>query len=333
MCTAMTVQAPRKGVCFGRTMDFSYPLAPELYRVPAGYVWDNRSNTHRIKNRYSFLGIGQDLSPILFADGVNEKGFAAAALYFPGYARYDSLDAPDDTRPPVAAIELTGFLLGLCADVGEAASLLRAIRIVGAEDPVTNSVAPLHWIVADQGGRCMTVEKMGDGLHLMDNPIGVLTNSPDFGWQMTNLRNYMEVSPVQCQKTSWGPIELTPFGQGAGTFGLPGDFTPPSRFVRAAFQKSHLDLPKDREGFITACFHLFGSVSIPKGIVMTGRGTADYTQYTAVIDLSAREYFFQTYENSRIACAKLLPGHGLDCRITSLGKLARTPEFDCWNMG
>lgn len=58
MCTALTTQNSAGDVYFGRTMDFSYPLDPEFYIVPKGYQWKNLLNTHRIKNQYSFMGIG-----------------------------------------------------------------------------------------------------------------------------------------------------------------------------------------------------------------------------------------------------------------------------------
>ena len=88
MCTAMVTQTSQGDIYFGRTMDFSYPLEPELYFVPKGYQWNNIMNTHQVRNRYRFMGIGQDISPVVFADGVNEMGFGAAVLYFPGYAQY-----------------------------------------------------------------------------------------------------------------------------------------------------------------------------------------------------------------------------------------------------
>ena len=140
MCTAIAVQTPQREVYFGRTMDFSYPLDPELYFIPKGYEWKNLLNTHKIRNQYSFMGIGQDISRVFFADGVNEMGFAAAVLYFPDYAAYDPIAAPDSKGISVAAIELVGFLLGLCASVDHAASLLRTIRIVGVEDSITHSI-------------------------------------------------------------------------------------------------------------------------------------------------------------------------------------------------
>ncbi|WP_343209374.1 choloylglycine hydrolase family protein [Anaerolentibacter hominis] len=326
MCTAMTMQFSQ-GNYFGRTMDFSYPLDPELFFVPAGYRWNNLLRTHNIQNQYSYMGIGQDISPVIFADGVNEMGFAAAVLYFPGYAQYDPATAPRTSKPPIAALELVNFLLGLCGSVKQAAELLPSIQIVGTEDPITNSTAPLHWILADQSGACLTVEKMADGLHLSDNSIGVLSNSPDFSWHMTNLRNYMNVTPEQKSQASWGMTSLSPFGQGAGTTGLPGDYTPPSRFVRTAYLKSHITPPADKTEAVLSCFHVMENVTIPKGVVVTDRGTSDYTQYTAFVDLSRQEYYYKSYGGTCIRKIAMPERQSDPLAIMSLGKLAGPAVF------
>lgn len=327
MCTAMTAQSPQGTTYFGRTMDFSYPLAPELYTVPRGFQWNNLLHTHRIRSQYSFMGIGQDLSPIILADGVNEKGFAAAVLYFPG-AQYDSISSAGG-KMPIAALELVSFLLATSSCVEQAAAILRTICIVGVQDTITGTIAPLHWMIADATGRCLVIEKTAAGLQLLENPIGVLTNSPDFPWQMTNLRNYTHISPQQTSRQQWGSLQLPPFGQGAGSLGLPGDYTPPSRFVRTAYQKSHIPLPDHQAQAINTCFHIMEAVTITKGAVITERNTADYTQYTAFIDLSAREYFFKTYSHSAIATAKLCPSTG--DQLIFLGKLDDRPiTFERW---
>lgn len=327
MCTAMTMQTIQEEFLFGRTMDFSYPLDPELYISPRGYQWINILKTHQFRNNYSYIGIGQNISPITFADGVNEMGFSAAALYFPGYAQYDSLDSHDTSKISIAATELLSFLLGLCASVDHAASLLNAVRIVGVTDAITQSIAPLHWLIADQSGKCMVIEKTADGLHLLDNPIGVLSNSPGFTWHMTNLRNYLNVTPSQRSEAEWGPVQLTPFGQGAGTAGLPGDYSPPARFVRTAYHKSHAFIPSDTNGAVISCFHMMESVSIPKGSVITNRQTSDYTQYTAFMNLTSKEYYFKTYDNSQITTARLQSASFLGSNITSLGRLNKPVEF------
>lgn len=326
MCTAFTKQAPCGDRFFGRTMDFSYPLDPELYFVPKGHRWHNILHTLNIQTMYRFMGIGQDISPLAFADGVNETGFVAAALYFPGFAQYDSIHTPNSKIPAIAALELVKLLLSQCASVKQACQLLKNIQIVGVQDPITHSIAPLHWLLADTSGACLVVEKTAAGLQLMDNPIGVLSNSPNFQWHMTNLRNYLNVTPTQQPRREWETVELSPFGQGTGTFGLPGDYTPPSRFVRAAYHKSHTTFPASRDKSLIACFHILESVSIPKGVVMTERGTSDYTQYSACIDLTTREYFFKTYDNSCVTSVLSLSQINLQ-KVTSLGKLISPVTF------
>lgn len=330
MCTALTTQTSLGETWFGRTMDFSYPLEPQVYIVTKGYEWTNTLNTHKIKNRYSYIGTGQDVSQILFADGVNEMGFAIAVLYFPGYAEYDQIPSrsmPHQNYPVLAAQELAGFLLGMSPSVRHAASLLGSVRIVGLENSITNSIAPLHWIMADRSGACMVIEKTSDGLNVFDNPIGVLANSPDFPWHLTNLRNYLNVVPQQSPERSWGTVKLSPFGQGSGTFGLPGDYSPPSRFVRAAWMKSHTPVPGDRKLAVETCFHLLDCVSVPKGAVITERGTDDYTQYTAFMDLSTCQYYFKTYSNSRITEVMLPADPEYGPGIVSLGLLDEPAVF------
>lgn len=79
-----------------------------------------------------------------------------------------------------------------------------------------------------------------------------------------NLRNYMNISSSQKEEKVWDQMILTPFGQGGGTFGMLGDFTSPSRFVRTAFLKNNTIFPENRDESIMACFHIMESVSIPK---------------------------------------------------------------------
>ena len=340
MCTAMTLRNRQGEIFFGRTMDFSWPLTPSLYVVPQGSVWDNAPRTARIRDRYSFLGIGQELAPaggeqagasVFFADGVNEAGLAAAALYFPGYAEFEA--APEESALSIGSLDMVRFLLGSFASVSEARSILPSVRIVGIRDSITGTVSPLHWFLCDRSGETLVVERTSAGLGLYFNPAGVLTNSPDFPWHITNLRNYMNVTPGQAAGASWDNLALTPFGQGAGTDGLPGGYAPPARFVRTAFERSHILPPDGTEETVTAGFHILSGVSIPKGVVLTARGEPDYTQYTAFMNTNTGEYFFRTYENSEIVSVNPASGDVAAARNygrkepISLGRLVRPVRF------
>lgn len=101
---------------------------------------------------------------------------------------------------------------------------------------------------------------------------------------------------------------------------MPGDYTPPSRFVKTAFQKSHIPMPETVEEAVNTCFHILEGVAVPKGVVITERGTIDYTQYTAVINTATGEYFVKTYDNSQIRTASLFD-HSKSTKPISLGRL------------
>ena len=304
MCTAISLHSARGETFLGRTMDFSYPIEPGLYVIPRNYHWHSLATTNKNIGRYSFIGIGQETDGMLgFFDGVNERGFAAATLYFEGYADY-GLPA-EEGKEPVAALDFLHFILGRCSSVDDVKPLMEKIRIVGIPDPVTQKAAPLHWSATDKSGKCVVIEQTANGVEVLDNPIGVLANSPDFNWHMTNLRNYMDISTVQEKLVNWGNVPLSPFGQGAGTVHLPGGFTSPERFVRTAFLKTHAHMPDSQAGTIMTCFHLLKNVFIPKGIIVTDRGTYDYTKYVAFMNTNTCSYYFTTYENDQILTASL----------------------------
>ena len=140
----------------------------------------------------------------------------------------------------------------------------------------------------------------------------MITNSPTYDWHMTNLRNYVNFSIDQCAAGQARSVTLTPFGQGSGMLGLPGDFTPPSRFVRAvAFSQSACRPNRPGEAAVLQAFHILNNFDIPKGAAREaekdehGNILADYTIWTSAIDLNKREYYFRTYDNSQIRSVTL----------------------------
>lgn len=327
MCTAITLQTYQKTAYLGRTMDFSYPLSPHVWSVPEGCRWRSAPSREELRDTCGFLAVGQKLDGILaFFDGVNQRGFAAAALYFAGYARYDD-DAERPAGTQVASYDFLHYILGRCGSVEDLRTELEHTYIVGEKDPLTGTVAPLHWIAADRTGACAVLEQTEHGMELYRNPLGTLSNSPDFPWQMTNLRNYLETSPRQTEETRWGGVLLTPFGQAGGTVTLPGGFTSPERFVRAAYLKAHVPTPPSPSAAVNSFFQIMKSVSIPRGAVITARGTDDSTQYTALMNLQNGDCFFNTDENPQIFRVAYPEGPASPDAPTDLGSLRQPPVF------
>jgi choloylglycine hydrolase len=324
MCTAISLISKNRNIFFGRTMDFSFELAPEVFIVPRNYEWFSIDKDNFIRNKYKFIATGQNIGDVVFADGVNEHGLAGAVLYFQGYANYES---SDNNKPvSVATIDLVNFILGNCTNVIDVIKMVNNINIISVKDDITNSIAPLHWIFIDSNNNCITVEKTVNGLQIFNNEIGVLANSPNFEWQLTNLRNYINIKPSQDEEAIWGEISLKPFGQGAGNFGLPGDFTSPSRFTRTSFLKNFVPAPNTDEEAINLCFNIVKSVTIPKGVVLTSRNTYDYTQYTVFMNIKTGDYYFNTYSNNQITKVNINEVNSNN--IYSLGKLKKKATFN-----
>jgi Penicillin V acylase and related amidases len=328
MCTAITLQSIEGESFLGRTLDFSYELQPHFYTVPRNYQWVNAVTGEPEHDIYSFIGIGQKVDGVLgFIDGVNEHGFAAAVLYFAGYASYDTAEWNQKAKQ-VASYDVLHYILGSCASVEDFCAQVNHIQIVGVTDPLTQTVAPLHWIVTDRSGECIVLELTERGAELFSNPMGVLSNSPDLRWHMTNLRNYIDVTPGQIEEADWNSVRLTPFGQAGGTVAMPGGFTSPERFVRTAYLKSHIPHPKSSGDAIYSFFQIMKSVSIPKGAVVTSRGTDDYTQYTALIDTNSRGYFYNTYENLQIKKVSFRAADTSSSELIDLGEIIRPMTFE-----
>ncbi|KNZ40309.1 choloylglycine hydrolase family protein [Acetobacterium bakii] len=303
MCTSLTLTTKDHLNLLARTMDFAFVLEPELIFVPRKYpfVFEMDASSHSVT--YALMGIGQQQdNTYAFTDGVNEAGLACATLYFPGYAHYSEGIIADKTN--LASYEVVGWLLANFATIDEVKEAVSQLNIVNAPAKLFGVVTPLHWIVTDKSGAAIVIEPMESGLVVYDNPLGVMSNSPDFNWHMTNIRNYIGINPFKIEALKLNGLTFAPFGNGARTIGLPGDYTPPSRFIRALFGKEAInELDNEDEG-IKAAFHILASVDIPKGSVITDEGV-DYTQYTACMVCNTGTYYIKTYDNNQIIRACL----------------------------
>jgi choloylglycine hydrolase len=152
------------------------------------------------------------------------------------------------------------------------------------------------------------LEYIDGELKVHENPLGVMTNAPTFDWHITNLGNFINLSVNNVPPVELDGLKVPGFGQGSGMLGLPGDFTPPSRFVRAvAFSHAALPVATADDG-VFQVFHLLNQFDIPRGSargVDHGRDVTDYTLWTAASDLKNLRYYFRTFDNSRIRMVDL----------------------------
>ena len=313
-CTGIRLIAEDGTVIHARTMEFANDIHSDVIMVPRGYTRvgttpDGKEGL-KWKAKYASVGANGVGLPVLF-DGSNEKGVAAGTFYFPTSAGYMPYTAADAGKT-IAQWEVGSWILENFASVDEVKANIGSIVVPAVVFGGWGFAPEAHYIVHDASGKSIVIEYVGGKLNVHDNPLGVITNSPTFDWHMTNLRNYLNFSMTNAPPVQLGSIKLLPTGQGSGMLGLPGDFTPPSRFVRAvAFSQSVLK-PKTGDDAVLEAFHILNQFDIPKGAAREhekdahGNILADYTIWTSANDLKAKRFYFRTYENSQIRMVDLM---------------------------
>ena len=165
---------------------------------------------------------------------------------------------------------------------------------------LSGALPTMHFALHDQQGHSAVVEFIKGSMKIYDNPNGVLTNAPAFDWHMTNLCNYLTVNPANPRPLIIEGTVLSPPGQGSGFLGIPGDWTPPSRFVRTTAMLHYAKPAVDAVHGINLAEHILNSVDIPVGAVRPTDGDinkSDYTQWVIIKDLTNKILYFRSYEN------------------------------------
>ena len=299
MCTAATYKT--KDFYFGRTLDYEYSYCEEVTVTPRNYPFRFR-NMGTKDTHYAMIGMAfvQEDYP-LYYDAVNEKGLGMAGLNFVGNAAYHEA-VPD--KDNVAVFEFIPWVLSQCATVAEARRLIERINLTGEPFNTHLPAASLHWLIADRE-EAITVESMQDGIHIHDNPVGVLTNNPPFDQQMFRLKDFMHLSRKDPENRFAKGLDLTRYSRGMGALGLPGDLSSQSRFVRVAFVKMNSVSGDSEEASVSQFFHILGSVDQQRGCCDVGDEEYEITIYTSCCNADKGIYYYTTYENQQITAVDM----------------------------
>jgi choloylglycine hydrolase len=315
-CTGIRLVAKDGGVVAARSLEFGFDLHSDAMVVPAGTTLTGTlpdgGKGISYKTKYGFVGANAEGMPVI-VDGMNDQGLYVGLFYFPGYASYTDA-TKDNAARAMAPHEYANWLLGNFATVEEVKANFNKVVLVPVVVEAIEQVAPVHFVVHDRSGKSVVIEPSEKSLKIYDNPLGVVTNSPTFDWHMTNLRNYVNLTATNVPPIDLGGIKLAEFGQGSGLRGLPGDFTPPSRFVRAvAFSQSAVRSDTAVQAVLQA-FHILNNFDIPYGAVRevdNGQMHAEATTWTSAADLKNLRWYFKTYDDQSIRSvdvAKALAG-------------------------
>ena len=219
------------------------------------------------------------------------------------------MPSPFVQTPPLA-------LVLKIASLAEAKESLSRINLISTPFKKNLPLAQLHWIIADASG-AITVESTADGLHVYDNPVGVLTNNPPFPMQMFSLNNYLHLSPKQPANTFSNQLDLSTYSRGMGGLGLPGDLSSASRFARVAFVKQNSISGNSEAESVSQFFHILNSVDQQRGCCEVADGKYEITLYTSCCNATQGIYYYTTYDNHQISAVDMhrenLDGETLRC--------------------
>jgi choloylglycine hydrolase len=309
-CTGLKLMAQDGKTVHGRTLEFGIDIKTSIACIPRGYAFTGEVTDGKgmeYTSKYASIG-AICFNTLALMDGTNEEGLSVGTFYFPGFAGYTPTTAENQSKS-LSPIDFPNWILSQFKSIDEVKVGLSSVVIAPTSfKDWGNIVPPFHYIVYEKSGKSLVIEPVNGKLVVHDNPLGVLTNSPNFEWHMTNLRNFINLTPINVPALKINDLTLAPFGQGSGMVGLPGDFTPPSRFVRAAIFSITSNPVKRASDAVFKVFHLLNQFDIPVGSVRqedSGVVHSDYTLVTIVRNPHSLKYYYRTYADQTIRMVDL----------------------------
>lgn len=303
-CSDFTVVAKDKSVVNGRSMEFPVDMKGNIWVIPRGNNFSSVTDKKVVglswTNKYAFLAIDAFKVKDGFVDGLNEKGLSVSALAF---GKVDYQEAVPGKF--VTWRDFVNWVLGNFSTVAEVKAALPKINIADTYVKEIKGNMGMHVAIHDDQGQNIVIEIVDKKIKVYDNPLGVMTNRPTFDWHLTNLRNYVNLNPNDKKPLKLEGFEVEPTGVGSGMIGLPGNWTPPSRFIRLAFSGANMLKPKNATEAVNAAEHLLNVVDIPKGVIkeqpfrfLPFVHIYGYAQWVVIKDMTNRVMYYKTYENT-----------------------------------
>jgi choloylglycine hydrolase len=305
-CSVFSVTAKDKTIISGRTMEFGHDMGYAMIVVPRGksFVSPAPEGVPPAKwiTQYGYVAnnvLGKEDG---ISDGLNEVGLSFSLLWYDGNMQWQKVS-------PQGQDAGTGQCCFRILDPGKfrqrqgsGASRGQGERFRAQKSGIGRSGASGHSFYTTHPENCAVIE-YEQGLYLFTtNPLGIMTNAPNFPWMLTNLRNYVGNEQRSALPCGLRREDLSATGHGAGMFGLPGDLTPPSRFVRMAVMLKFADPQENAEGLLNLAQHIVSALHIVRGMAVdrdaNGKITAsESTQWSSFRDLTNRVYYYRTYDN------------------------------------
>ena len=324
MCTGANYTT--KDHYFGRNLDLEFSYNETVTVTPRNFPFTFRK-LPTMDTHHAIIGMAtvSDGYP-LYYDATNEKGLSMAGLNFPDNCDYKP-EAEGKTN--VTPFEFIPWVLGQFETVAQVKAALESVSLVNISFSEAFPLSPLHWMISDRN-ESITVESVKEGLMVYDNPVGVLTNNPQWPIQFFGLNNYMNVSTQPPQPNFSDKVPFEVYSRGMGGFGLPGDLSSSSRFVKAVFTKLNSISGDSESESVSQFLQILGSVAQQRGLVEVSPGKFEYTIYSSCCNTDKGIYYYTTYENSQVTGVDMHK-EDLDGSSLALYPLVKGQQFNMQN--
>lgn len=291
MCTSLTLQTLNEHVLLARTMDFPVKAAWKPVLINQATYETALSGKRPIKYPYIGGGRTEENDNILVADGVNTQGLSCAELMFPLKAHY--LDDEVAGKLNLTPQDFLPWVLGEHASLDEVKADLDNIALIGKYWMAGHEVFSFHWILTDKTGQTLILEPTVDGLEVIDNSIGVMTNSPTYPEHVAKLEKKLNVDNAQALSQKAQQIILSQ--------DLPkATNTPTTRFLVAAVNKLGVQPSRTQFEGRNRLFSVLDEVAIPYKPSMDNHPNFNYTHYISVLDSTDQTYYFRYHDSEQV---------------------------------
>ncbi|MEO9782241.1 MAG: linear amide C-N hydrolase [Sedimentitalea sp.] len=333
MCTSLIYLDASGKAYFGRTLELTSDLPYQLVYFPKGLAFSSEIEGHpalTYDSKFAVLAVTMPGriptadAPLGFADlkvleGMNDQGLTFSLLSYPTAGGPHA--AVEATQAVLSASDLGTWALGQFSTVAEVKTaleeqpvLLEALTLLGGVE------SPFHYVVHDASGASFVIEFNKGQMTTYDNPVGVMTNGPEFSWHLTNMDNYTFLNNVDKSNATFGSYRATQPDSGIATAGLPGSNTSVGRFVRAAYYAQYAEKATEPDTAVMTLAHVMNNFDRPRGISIDypseGGGhlevaglsqessetyATEYTCWTNLSDLDRKRFYLRTYRSLNYA--------------------------------
>ncbi len=303
-CMSFRVIAKDQTITIGRTMEFGMDSGWKIAVAPRNIAFTSPAPGGKDglawQSKYGYVSVVGWGIDTMVVDGLNEKGLSFGALWYELDVQWQEVK-PGEEKRALAQTMMGAWLLGNFATVDEVKKAIAEVKLFGHVVPALGMSPPGHGIIHDAQGKCIVVEVEEGRVHIYDNPLGILTNAPGFPWHVAHLRQFIGMTTENPKPLEMSGMKFMPTGHGAGMIGLPGDLTPPSRFIRLGITTHFADKAENADKNLNLCQHIVDSFAITKGLVTEktadGKVLKETTQWASFRDLTNKVFYFKTYDN------------------------------------